>query len=63
MSGDAYQLIREHDKKLLVVAKKMGLSRKSNYHMFDMTRGVVGSTLNLTKKLLRNTSRKLTSTA
>jgi len=48
--GDAYQLILEDSKKLLIVAKKMGLNRKSNYHLFDMTRGVAGSTVNLTKK-------------
>lgn len=49
-AGSAYRLILEDTKKLLLVAKKMGMNRKSNYHMFDMTRGMAGSTANLTKK-------------
>lgn len=48
--GSIYKLIREDDKKILVIAKKMNLNRTSNYHMFDMTRGMAGNIMNLTKK-------------
>jgi Tub family len=43
-----YELRLQETNKVLLVAKKMNLNRTSNYHLFDMTRGQVGSTL--TKK-------------
>jgi hypothetical protein len=49
-SSTCYQLILEETKKVLIVARKMKMNRTSNYHMFDMTRGVATSSLNLNKK-------------
>lgn len=43
-----YELRLQETNKVLLVAKKMNLNRTSNYHLFDMTRGQVGSSL--TKK-------------
>jgi hypothetical protein len=44
-----YHLLLEHPRTLLMTAKKMKLSRTSNYHLFDMTRGVMEGAA-LTKK-------------
>jgi hypothetical protein len=40
-----YELYLEDTKKPLIIAKKMNLNRTSNYHLFDMTRGVAGQKL------------------
>eukprot|EP00597_Dinobryon_sp_UTEXLB2267_P008763 CAMPEP_0170096592 /NCGR_PEP_ID=MMETSP0019_2-20121128/28691_1 /TAXON_ID=98059 /ORGANISM="Dinobryon sp., Strain UTEXLB2267" /LENGTH=593 /DNA_ID=CAMNT_0010318639 /DNA_START=132 /DNA_END=1913 /DNA_ORIENTATION=+ len=40
-----YELLLEEPKKLLITARKMNMNRTSNYHLFDMTRGQVGSKL------------------
>lgn len=40
-----YELFLDDNKKKLVIATKMNLNRTSNYHLFDMTRGVAGSKL------------------
>lgn len=40
-----YELYLDDNKKKLVTATKMNLNRTSNYHLFDMTRGVAGSKL------------------
>lgn len=40
-----YELLLEEPKKLIITARKMNLNRTSNYHLFDMTRGQVGSKL------------------
>lgn len=40
-----YELYLEESKKPLIIAKKMNLNRTSNYHLFDMTRGVAGQKL------------------
>ena len=41
-----YELIlEEQNNKVLIIAQKMNLNRTSNYHLFDMTRGQVGSKL------------------
>jgi hypothetical protein len=58
-----YELLLEEPKKLLITATKMTLNRTSNYHLFDMTRGQVGSKLSkkagnyLGKLRARNSSR------
>lgn len=44
----SYQLIVQETNKVILLAKKMHMNRTSNYHLFDMTRGHVGS--NLSKK-------------
>jgi tubby-related protein 1 len=46
--GTTYQLILEDTKKCMILAKKMAMNKTSNYHLFDMTRGLVNE--NLTKK-------------
>lgn len=43
-----YQLVLDDSKKPLLLARKMSMNMTSNYHIFDLTRGVVGS--KLTKK-------------
>lgn len=43
-----YRLYLEDKNKLILLARKMTYNRTSNYHLFDMTRGIAG--LNLTKK-------------
>jgi len=43
-----YELILEGSMKVLIVAKKMTMNSKANYHLFDMTRGTPGT--KLTKK-------------
>lgn len=40
-----YELILEENRKPLIVAQKKELNMTSNYHLFDMTRGQVGSRL------------------
>jgi len=40
-----YQLVLDDTKKPLILARKMSLNMTSNYHMFDLTRGVAGSKL------------------
>lgn len=47
-SYPTYELILEDTKKLLIIARKMNMNRRSNYHLFDMTRGSAGD--KLTKK-------------
>ena len=37
-----YTLVLEDKRKTMILARKMGLNRTSNYHLFDMTRGHVG---------------------
>ena len=41
-----YELILESCCRTLMVAKKLRMNRTSNYHLFDMTRGSPGTTLN-----------------
>ena len=41
----SYNLYHEEKDKLLIRACKMNLNRTSNYHLFDMTRGLAGSKL------------------
>ena len=41
-----YELILESCNRTLIVAKKLRMNRTSNYHLFDMTRGIPGTTLN-----------------
>ena len=41
-----YELILESCSRTLIVAKKLRMNRTSNYHLFDMTRGTPGTTLN-----------------
>ena len=43
-----YELYLQEPRRLLCVAMKMSLNRTSNYHLFDMTRGQLGT--KLTKK-------------
>ena len=43
-----YQLVQDDTKKPLLLARKMSMNRTSNYHVFDLTRGVASS--KLTKK-------------
>lgn len=43
-----YQLVLDDTKKPLMLARKMSMNMTSNYHVFDLTRGVAGS--KLTKK-------------
>lgn len=58
-----YELYLEDPRKTLIVAQKMGLNRTSNYHFFDMTRGLAGSKLSkkagnyLGKLRAKNTNR------
>ena len=40
-----YQLVLDATKKPLLLARKMSLNMTSNYHVFDLTRGVAGSKL------------------
>jgi hypothetical protein len=40
-----YELRLEETNQKLIVAQKMNLNRTSNYHLFDMTRGLVGKHL------------------
>mmetsp|Transcript_18093 Transcript_18093/g.17411 ORF Transcript_18093/g.17411 Transcript_18093/m.17411 type:complete len:389 (+) Transcript_18093:100-1266(+) len=40
-----YELRLESTNELLMIAKKMNISRKGNFHFFDMTRGLIGETL------------------
>jgi hypothetical protein len=40
-----YEMILEEPKKTIIIAQKMSLNRTSNYHFFDMTRGVVSTKL------------------
>ena len=41
-----YELILESCNRTLIVAKKLRMNRTSNYHLFDMTRGNPGTSLN-----------------
>jgi tubby-related protein 1 len=43
-----YQLVADDTKRPLLLARKMSMNRTSNYHVWDLTRGVVGA--KLTKK-------------
>eukprot|EP01033_Poteriospumella_lacustris_P001848 gene1848-1342_t len=58
-----YEMILEEPKKTIIVAQKMSLNRTSNYHFFDMTRGVVSTKLSkkagnyLGKLRAKNTNR------
>lgn len=42
ISSSSYELRLEKTNEPLIIAKKINLSRKGNYHFFDMTRGQVG---------------------
>jgi tubby-related protein 1 len=56
-------MILEEPKKTIIIAQKMSMNRTSNYHFFDMTRGVVSTKLSkkagnyLGKLRAKNTNR------
>lgn len=58
-----YEMILEEPRKTIIIAQKMSLNRTSNYHFFDMTRGVVSTKLSkkagnyLGKLRAKNTNR------
>jgi hypothetical protein len=42
LSYTNYELRLESTNELLIIAKKMDISRKGTFHFFDMTRGLIG---------------------
>jgi tubby-related protein 1 len=40
-----YELILEEPRQTIIIARKMNMNLTSNYHLFDMTRGMAGKTL------------------